>query len=303
MVRPSILLPCVALVLACAGDPCRASGSTTPRQVILARTPGTLGGTASEDAHVRVFPGDPPACFDVAFGPLSSDAVDDAAERLGIVVRVAEWKAHRQGRNSALGLPVTGFEPLADSAGITATWLPPISNARHPPLAPLQPAERWFTARLCLAADASVQAELWFRLSAPLAESTGESGADLAWSDALHVAFGRGIQPDTMTNASELRYRAERLQLHDELADLAVRLAKLSGDDRWFGVRGDALGKLGRHAEALDAYRRAAKACALRADGRRDREDQCIRYLGIVAAASAAGKDPSSAERGRAPAR
>jgi hypothetical protein len=270
---------CLSIVLAWPKE----AGASERGRVLLQRQPGTSGGAVTQVPHMRLLPGDAPICLDVAWGPATGMAsAEPSLEELGLEVHIADWNSHQEDRFSALGLSSDGFRPLSEVPYVTATWLPPGRSTRTMLLPEAAPGETWIKGQLCLAAVENASGEWWIRVSAPTSSRDTANGPR-AWSESYHLAFGRDLQPDTVWHAEELRMRAIRLGLPEEQAFLAQRLAELTGDDRWFGVRGDVLTDLGRHAEALADYRRAVKACEVNPDNDVEGDSKCRRYERIVA--------------------
>jgi len=238
---------------------------------------------------IRVLPGDPAICFDVAVGPLTLTPGDPTPSPADVGIAIYAMDVSQGGdRGPRSTNDWAPFVPLSSrTRGLRVRWVDDDDENRFVQDVEVYAVQgtTWALARACLESEPSFNGDYWLAASAPAAAMRGmASGAEpgpspeggLALkSAAFRVRFGPAKDPGTdRDEVMALRDRARRLGLLAEEADLFGRLAVIDLDDRWRGSQADLLFELGRVDEAYALWAKAAEACGEMGEGESGRCEQ-----------------------------
>jgi len=269
-----------------------AMGLGDREQGVFLRPEGLVtGGRRGGGVPIRVLPGDPPLCFDVAIGPMTlpPGAVPPSPAQLGVEIFLMEVAPGDAGMRGPVSIDDwQAFVPLSSvKAGLHVRWVD--DDSENSFVGDVEaysiPGTTWTLARACLESDPSFKGDYWLTVKVPAAALEGvvvgeaapsASGRVVLNSAAFRVEFGPAYDPGrSRDEVHALRYRAQRLGLRAEEADLDGRLAEIAHDDRWHGFQADLLCALGRGDEALPLWARAVAACDARGEWGTDAGRAC----------------------------
>ncbi len=226
---------------------------------------------------MRVLPGDPATCFDVAIGPLPAGvaACDATPAALGLELVVND-NFHYVPRVTTPLPSQDGFDPVDRIAKLRLTWHPVPENSRMRADAGRAKGGEYLFFRACLEAEPTLVSRLWIAARAPAGALRGErvpdpdspAGPDVpvahAWSLPWLVEFGPARPPSAAdpTETYALYLRARRLGLMEEALVITRQRAEIDPENALIhGTLGELLIEMRRPAEARAPLTRAVELC------------------------------------------